>query len=82
MQRSRNLLSTHPPDRLPVAGRLVDKRVWYLLSSYAAINYTNNWAYVFFAAIGSWIGAFASVTFLHAPPARSQAGFPSIDPDL
>src|ERR1700692_3394449 len=27
MQRSRKLLSAHPPDRLPVAGRLVDKRV-------------------------------------------------------
>ena len=26
MQRSRKLLSAHPPDRLPVAGQLVDKR--------------------------------------------------------
>ena len=55
--------------------------LWYLLSSYAVINYTNNWAYVFFAAIGSWIGAFVSVTFLHRPPARPQAGAPPVDPD-
>jgi hypothetical protein len=38
--------------------------VWYLLSSYAVINFTQNWVYVLFAAARSWIGAFASVTFL------------------
>ncbi len=38
--------------------------VWYLLSSYAVINYTQNWVYVLFAAAGSWIGAFVSLTFL------------------
>jgi hypothetical protein len=38
--------------------------VWYLLSSYAVISYTENWLYVAFAAVGSWFGAFASVTFL------------------
>lgn len=37
---------------------------WYLLSSFAVISYTQNWVYVLFAALGSWIGAFASVTFL------------------
>ena len=31
--------------------------VWYLLSSFAVIHYTENWVYVAFAAIGSWIGA-------------------------
>ena len=40
---------------------------WYLLSSFAVISYTENWAYVLFAAAGSWIGAFASLTFLHRP---------------
>jgi uncharacterized membrane protein YhaH (DUF805 family) len=35
---------------------------WYLLSSFAVISYTNNWAYVIFAAIGSWCGAFASLS--------------------
>lgn len=39
--------------------------VWYLLSSFAVISYTQNWAYVGFAALGSWVGAFASMTFLH-----------------
>ena len=42
--------------------------VWYLLSSFAVISYTENWVYVVFAAIGSWIGAYASMTFLHRPP--------------
>ena len=42
--------------------------VWYLLSSYAVISYTENWAYVIFAALGSWIGAFASITFLGRRP--------------
>jgi len=41
--------------------------IWYLLSSFAVISYTNNWFYVCFAAIGSWIGAYASLTFLHRP---------------
>ena len=42
--------------------------VWYLLSSFAVISYTSNWIYVCFAAIGSWIGAYASMTFLHRTP--------------
>ena len=41
--------------------------VWYLLSSFAVISYTQNWAYVVFAAVGSWLGAFASMTYLHRP---------------
>ena len=41
--------------------------VWYLLSSLAVISYTENWVYVLFAAAGSWIGAFASLTFLRRP---------------
>jgi hypothetical protein len=47
---------------------------WYLLSSYAVISYTENWVYVGFAAVGSWLGAFASITFLHRPPGRPPAG--------
>ena len=39
--------------------------IWYLLSSYAVISYTNNWVYVCFAAAGSWIGAFASISLMH-----------------
>src|SRR5262249_52956263 len=37
------------------------------------ISYTNNWAYVLFAAIGSWIGAYLTMTFLHGPPSNPPA---------
>src|SRR5215831_11650811 len=39
--------------------------IWYMLSAFAVISYTENWIYVAFAAVGSWLGAFASVTWLH-----------------
>ena len=42
--------------------------VWYLIS------YTENWVYVAFAAIGSWLGAFATITFLHRPPGGPPIG--------
>ena len=48
--------------------------VWYVLSSYAVISYTENWVYVAFAAVGSWIGAFASITYLHRPPGGPPVG--------
>ena len=38
--------------------------VWYLLSAFAVISYTGNPVYVVFAASGSWLGAFAAVTWL------------------
>ena len=38
--------------------------VWYLLSAFAVISYTRNWKYVCFAALGSWIGAYLSMTLL------------------
>jgi uncharacterized membrane protein YhaH (DUF805 family) len=38
--------------------------IWYLLSAFAVISYTENPVYVAFAAIGSWCGAYASVTWL------------------
>ena len=41
--------------------------VWYLLSAFAVISYTRNWVYVCFAAIGSWIGAYISMTILRKP---------------
>ena len=37
---------------------------WYLLSAFAVISYTQNWVYVAFAAVGSWLGAFLTITFL------------------
>jgi hypothetical protein len=42
--------------------------IWYLLSSFAVISYTQNWVYVGFAAAGSWLGAYVSMTFLRARP--------------
>ena len=39
--------------------------VWYLLAAFAVISYTSNWAYVLFAALGSWIGGFLSITVLN-----------------
>ena len=38
--------------------------IWYLLSAFAVISYTRNWVYVGFAALGSWIGAYVSMTLL------------------
>jgi hypothetical protein len=48
--------------------------IWYLLSSFAVISYTENWVYVAFAAIGSWIGAFVSMTYLHRPGGGTPIG--------
>jgi hypothetical protein len=45
--------------------------LWYLLAAFAIISYTSNWVYVLFAAIGSWIGGFLSITALnHTQPLR------------
>ena len=44
--------------------------VWYLLSAFAVISYTKNWVYVAFAASGSWVGAYVSMTLLHRPPGK------------
>ena len=38
--------------------------IWYLLSAFAVISYTENPVYVAFAAMGSWCGAYTSVTWL------------------
>jgi len=32
--------------------------IWYMLSAFAVISYTENAVYVAFAAAGSWLGAF------------------------
>ena len=57
--------------RLPAA---TWSSIWYLLSSFAVISYTENWVYVAFADVGSWIGAFVSMTFLHRPPGGPPVG--------
>ncbi len=51
--------------RLPAASW---SSIWYLLSSFAVINYTHHWLYVVFAAAGSFIGAYVSISFLHPGP--------------
>ncbi len=48
--------------------------VWYLLSSYAVISYTENWIYVAFAVVGSWLGAFVTISYLHRPPGGPPIG--------
>jgi uncharacterized membrane protein YfcA len=47
--------------------------VWYLLSSFAVITYTRDWTYVFFAAVGSWIGAYVSMSLLRTPPRNAPS---------
>ena len=53
--------------------------IWYMLSAFAVISYTENAVYVAFAAAGSWLGAFVSVSWMrrgypgdvatrHSPP--------------
>ena len=58
--------------RLPAASW---SSIWYMLSSFAVISYTHHWVYVLFAAAGSFIGAYVTMTFLHPgpvyPPRRS-----------
>lgn len=47
--------------------------IWYVLSAFAVISYTENAIYVVFAAAGSWIGAFCAVTWLqHDSKTRSS----------
>ena len=43
--------------------------IWYVLSSYAVISYTE-----VFAAVGSWLGAYFTITFLHRPPGGPPVG--------
>jgi hypothetical protein len=40
------------------------------LSAFAVISYTRNWVYVCFAALGSWVGAYISMTVLRRPESR------------
>jgi hypothetical protein len=48
--------------------------IWYLLSAFAVISYTENAIYVMFAAAGSWLGAFASVSWLGRGSANTAMG--------
>lgn len=46
----------------------------YMLSAFAVISFTNNWIYVVFAALGSWIGAYVTMKYLHRPAERVDQG--------
>jgi hypothetical protein len=50
--------------------------VWYLLAAVSVISYTSNAVYVVFAAAGSWVGAYVSMTWLH----RSETPVASVPP--
>ncbi|MGU3538517.1 hypothetical protein [Methylobacterium sp. A54F] len=50
--------------------------IWYLLSAFAVISYTQNALYVMFAALGSWLGAYASVTWLARGPEAGTGRHP------
>ena len=47
--------------------------IWYLLSAFAVISYTQNAIYVLFAASGSWIGAFCAMTWLKHDSGPNQS---------
>lgn len=50
--------------------------VWYLLAAVSVISYTSNAVYVVFAAAGSWVGAYVSMTWLH----RSEGNAAPVPP--
>jgi hypothetical protein len=47
--------------------------LWYLLSAFAVISYTDNATYVAFAALGSWMGAFGAVSWLNRTDLKGKA---------
>ena len=53
--------------------------VWYLLAAVSVISYTSNAVYVVFAAAGSWVGAYVSMTWLNRGEAAS-AHVPPVPP--
>jgi hypothetical protein len=59
--------------RLPAANW---SSLWYFLSAFAVISYTSSWVYIVFAAAGSWLGAYLSMTWMRAAPG---AGPPPAD---
>ena len=48
----------------------------YMLSAFAVISFTSNWIYVVFAALGSWIGGYATMKYLRwrRAPDTHEAG--------
>ncbi len=52
--------------------------IWYLLAAVSVISYTSNAIYVVFAAAGSWVGAYVSMTWLNR--GESAAHVPPVPP--
>ena len=50
--------------------------IWYLLAAVSVISYTSNAIYVVFAAAGSWVGAYVSMTWLN----RGEPGVSPVRP--
>src|SRR5437762_12750780 len=51
--------------------------IWYMLSAFAVISYTENAFYVVFAALGSWLGGLL-LDDLAAPRKKSPAAAPRL----
>ena len=49
----------------------------YMLSAFAVISFTNNWVYVVFAALGSWIGAYVTMKYLRWRTTHRDARSPA-----
>ena len=47
--------------------------IWYVLSSFAVISYTNNWVYVLVRGGRLLARRYAPMTFLHGPPSHPPA---------
>ena len=54
----------------------------YMLSAFAVISFTSNWTYVVFAALGSWIGAYATMKYLRRQRARDALSAAAAAPVL
>ena len=52
--------------------------VWYLLAAVSVISYTSNAVYVVFAAAGSWVGAYVSMTWLNRGEAAPVPPVPPV----
>jgi hypothetical protein len=45
----------------------------YMLSAVAVISLTSNWVYVVFAALGAWVGSYATMKYLRWRSGRDAA---------
>lgn len=48
----------------------------YMLSAFAVISFASNWSYVVFAALGAWVGGYATMKYLRWRAARSKGAAP------